>query len=58
MVVLYNETTKKWFFFYLHILTLCVIMAPVRKRKKHRAIYSDGRQIKDESVRKGKGLLC
>ncbi len=33
MVVLYNKTTKKWFFFYLHILTLCVIMALVRKRK-------------------------
>lgn len=33
MVVLYNKTTKKWFFFYLHVLTLCVIMALVGKRK-------------------------
>ena len=44
MVFLYNKITKKWSFFYLHLLTGCVIMALVEKRKSKLPFGSDGSQ--------------
>ena len=58
MVVLYNKTTKKRFFFYLQVLTLCAIMALVGKRKTQTPSGRGDRQFLEEAVTKGKGLIC
>ncbi len=57
MVVLYNKSTKKWRFFYLHILTLCAIMALVRTRKKQEVINRDGRRAYRWACQERKGII-
>lgn len=58
MVFLYNKITKKWSFFYLHLLTGCVIMALVEKGKTNYHSEVMAVRLEERSVRKGKGLLC